>query len=98
MKKIILYVIGTAIIAMAVVNLNLALNSGKFANWTLANTVSLAQQESCQNNCYRIVSTCNCKLKNGMFHSVRITECEHYYNPVCGSTCSVTSCPSGTSC
>ena len=49
MKKVILGICGAAIIALAAVNVNLALNSGSNANLTLASMFSLAKGEEPSN-------------------------------------------------
>jgi len=45
MKKVFLGIVGAAIIALAAINLNLALNSDSNVNLTLASVVSLAKEE-----------------------------------------------------
>ena len=56
MKKVLLCIVGAAIIVLAAVNVNLALNSGSNANLTLANIASLAKGEYSCGSCYFCVT------------------------------------------
>ena len=102
MKKKVLSIIGVAAVGAAMVfNVSVGSQSGFLSELALANIEALANVETTaptgggSDNCKKIKFTCNCTL-NGIYHSTRIKECETYFNPVCGSSCAVTNCPSGT--
>ena len=94
-----IFALGVAAIAAGVAfNVGISSRGSSISDLSLSDVEALAQEnEQEPPNCYRIASTCNCKL-NGVFHSVSITACEHYYHPLCNTTCTVTPCPYGTKC
>ena len=87
-KKIIGGIAALLLVTAMVLNVNFNSKSNNMSDMLLANVEALAQTDANPDgSCYRIKSFHRCDD-----YSFAITECENYYNPVCGSKCALTQC------